>query len=192
MVANDTYREACVDTSSPQARCEPSHPDYVGNDADGWAVMNPDATWAGTVFSTGTPSDPDHRGTADPQGCVFDAGANLIGNDVGGGSVGTASGNVVLFFASSLYTQHCFLATDLAQPGMPVIDNGVVYVPQSGGGVITKFSGPFPTDPSHCVPTTLPDGDTVHVPDAAHTPTRETFIVLAAFTPSRWCAGRTR
>lgn len=180
VAADDTYREACVDVGTPQARCDPSDPNYVGNDADGWGVFNSDATWAGTVISTGTPSDPDHRGTSDPQGCVFDAAANLIGNNVGSGQAGVNDGDLIIFFAGSDYTQHCFLATSLGSPGMPVMNDGVIYVPQSGGGVITKFSAPFPTSPSHCQ---LDPGLGVPVPDTTHTPTQETFVVPGELTP---------
>lgn len=185
VVADDTYREACVDDH--QSRCgitDENDPSFVGNDPDGWGIFNPDATWAKRVITTGTAANHDARGTADPQGCAFDDHANLIGNDVGSGNPGEAHGNIIMFFSDGGYTEHCFLATDLAQPGQLVIENGVVYVPLSGGGMILKLKPPFPQSADDCAPTPHPDGDTVPMPDAAHTPTVDRLVVPGAFTPT--------
>lgn len=185
IAADDTYREACVDAH--QARCgitNPNDPGFVGTDPDGWGVFNPDATWAKKVITTGTADNHDARGTADPQGCAFDEHANLIGNDVGGGNPGEFNGNIVMFFADGGYTEHCFLQTDLGQPGQLVIEDGTVYIPLSGGGMILKLAPPFPQTAADCVPVQQADGDTVLMPDAAPTPTVERFVVPGAFTPS--------
>jgi hypothetical protein len=185
VVADDTYREACVDDN--QSRCgvtDQNDPLYVGTDPDGWGVFNPDATWARKVITTGTTTNHDARGTADPQGCAFDESANLIGNDVGSGNAGEAAGNIVLFFADSGYTAHCFLGTNLAQPGQLAIDNGVVYVPLSGGGMILKLSPPFPRTASDCVGKRQPQGDVVPVPKPAYTPELERLVIPGAFTPT--------
>ena len=185
VVADDTYREACVDQH--QARCgitDENDPGFVGKDPDGWGVMNPDATWAKRVITTGTADNHDFRGTSDPQGCAFDEHANLIGNDVGGGSPGQANGNVIMFFANSGYTEHCFLQTDISQPGQLVIENGVVYVPLSGGGMVLKLKPPFPASAADCVPKQQAGGDTVLVPDAAHTPKVDRLVIPGAFTPT--------
>ncbi|MGH7820530.1 MAG: hypothetical protein ACREQ9_12215, partial [Candidatus Binatia bacterium] len=183
VVADDTYREACVEVFDPQDRCaitDAGDPAYVGTDADGWGVFEQDASWSQVVIAVDdgwscTPptsvtscdaNDPTCRcdangcvkrghciqppGTGDPQGCAFDSNANLIGNDVGSGEAGVNDGVVVMFFASTNYTEHCFLATGLGAPGMPVMDGETLYVPQSGGGAIVKISGPFPQSPSDC------------------------------------------
>jgi hypothetical protein len=183
--ADDTYREACVDQH--QSRCaitDENDPGFVGTDPDGWGVFNPDASWAKRVITTGTAANHDFRGTADPQGCAFDEHANLIGNDVGSGNPGEAHGNIVMFFAGSGYTEHCFLVTDLAQPGQLVMENGVLYVPLSGGGMVLKLKPPFPESVADCVATQQADGDTVLVPDAAHTPKVDRLVIPGAFTPT--------
>jgi len=48
VMADDTYREACIDRSPPQARCSVTARGsrfYVGTDPDGWAVFRRNGLW---------------------------------------------------------------------------------------------------------------------------------------------------
>jgi hypothetical protein len=137
VIADDTYREACVETGHRQARCDltdPTDPAYVGKDADGWGIFNADGTWSGRVLHVGGFSCDEAAktcvqpiGTVDPQGCAFDGAGNLFGTDVNQGAIGVASGALVVFFndsnAKKAYTDYCFVAKGLGAPGMPVVDD---------------------------------------------------------------------
>jgi hypothetical protein len=57
-------------------------------------------------------------------------------------------------------------------------------VPLSGGGMILKYTPPFPKTAKDCVPKVQPEGDTVMVPDTAHTPGVTRLVIPGAFTPS--------
>src|SRR6185436_15428263 len=55
VMADDTYREACIDVSTPQARCAVTRkrsPFYVGKDADGWAILRRSGKWTRRVIQT--------------------------------------------------------------------------------------------------------------------------------------------
>src|SRR5215467_10001550 len=48
ILADDTYREACLDRTPPQARCRVKRKRskwFVGKDPDGWAVFRANGTW---------------------------------------------------------------------------------------------------------------------------------------------------
>src|SRR3989475_11555839 len=48
LIADDTYREACLDPKTPQARCKIRKKNskwYVGRDPDGWAVFHKKGKW---------------------------------------------------------------------------------------------------------------------------------------------------
>ena len=158
VIADDTYREACLDRPSPQARCSVTNRrdrDYVGKDPDGWGVFRRNGRWAKwQIHAEHDFSLPDEsQGTIDPQGCLFDAQGNLWGNDVGHGAVGSNDGSLIVFFPGpkKRYDTYCFLDRALAAPGMPVADAfGNVYVPEPGGGRVTRFSPPFPSSAADC------------------------------------------
>jgi hypothetical protein len=157
LLADDTYREACVDRHPPQARCaitNPRNPQYVGKDVDGWAVFGRGGKWTGLVIHTdGVPGENETPGNIDPQGCLFDAAGNFFGTDVGHGGFGEADGSLVVFFPGprDRYDSYCFLDKHLASPGMPVMDAaGNVYVPEPAAFHVTRFGPPFPTGAADC------------------------------------------
>ena len=157
VAADDTYREACLDRRTPQARCSITNPrdrQYVGKDPDGWGVFRRSGRWAKwQIHAEWNFSDPEPIGNLDPQGCLFDAHANLWGNDVGHGGFGDNDGALIVFFpgANRRYESYCFLDKSLAAPGMPAADAlGNIYVPEPAGGHITKFAPPFPSSAADC------------------------------------------
>ncbi len=157
VLADDTYREACLDSHPPQARCavtDPSSPFFVGKDPDGWAVFDRHAVW--TRQHIHTPWDfsgPQPQGNKDPQGCVFDRKGRMFGNDVGSEQLGLNDGSLIVFFPGrdGRYTTFCFLDKGLADPGMPAMDRqGNIYVPEPEATKVTKFSPPFPASAADC------------------------------------------
>lgn len=157
VIADDTYREACVDRHPPQARCSVTRrrsPLYVGKDPDGWAVFRRDGTW--TRHHIHTPwdfSEPQPQGNIDPQGCAFDTRGNLWVNDVGHGAGRTPDGSLIVFFPGRKrrYDTYCFLDKGLRAPGMPVINAaGDIFVAETAGGDVLRFSPPFPRRASDC------------------------------------------
>ena len=188
VAADDTYREACVDIDEPQARCaitDPEDPAFVGNDPDGWGILNADGSWAKRVLATTTPDAPDARGTSDPQGCAFDEAGNLYGNDVGGADPTAGNGNLIVFFADDDYSSHCFLATGLSQPSFPVFIDGELWVAQTGGAQITKLGAPFPQTADDCE--LVPDGSSgrmIPVPKAGKRPTQTALLTPPDLTPA--------
>ncbi|TMB49082.1 MAG: hypothetical protein E6J56_23915 [Deltaproteobacteria bacterium] len=170
VVADDTYREACLDRNPPQARCSVTSRGsrfYTGKDADGWAVFKRNGKWAKRHIHTGWPgfettpqgTDPGQppQGNADPQGCVFDAQGNMYGNDVGSGDPSDTNpahhGTLTVFFRGpqARYDSYCFLDKNLAQAGMPAMDDaGNIYVPETGAAKVWKYSPPFPTSAADC------------------------------------------
>src|SRR3989454_7788674 len=91
VVADDTYREACLDRNPPQARCSITARGsrlYVGRDPDGWGVFASDGTWTRQHIHTpwNYPAEPQPQGTIDPQGCLFDRRGNPFRDDVGRGA----------------------------------------------------------------------------------------------------------
>ena len=76
VLADDTYREACLDSHPPQARCsvtDPASPFFVGKDPDGWAIFERSGKRTGEHIHTPWDfSGPQPQGNKDPQGCVFD------------------------------------------------------------------------------------------------------------------------
>ena len=156
VLADDTYREACLDSHPPQARCsvtDPGSPFFVGKDPDGWAIFERSGKW--TEQHIHTPWDfsgPQPQGNKDPQGCVFDKKARMYGNDVGSEN-GVSDGSLIVFFPGKdrRYTTFCFLDKGLADPGMPAMDDkGNLYVPEPAAAKLTKFSPPFPSSAADC------------------------------------------
>ena len=157
VIADDTYREACLDSHPPQARCsvtDPKSPFFVGMDPDGWAIFDRSGKW--TQEHIHTPwnfSGPQPQGNMDPQGCVFDKKGRMFGNDVGTGAEGANNGSLIVFFPGKdrRYTTFCFLDKGLADPGMPAMDDkGNIYVPEPAAAKLTKFSPPFPSSAADC------------------------------------------
>jgi hypothetical protein len=161
IVADDEYREACLDPDPPQARCsvtKPRSPFYVGKSLDGWAVFGPNGRWTRQHINVqGEPAvdqNNDPQGAKDPQGCAFLPDGRLIVTDVGSEIVGKNDGALIVFFPGTPhddYTSYCFLDKKLADPGMPVLDDaGNIYVPEPQGARVTKFTPPYPSSPADC------------------------------------------
>jgi hypothetical protein len=171
VMADDTYRESCLDTATPQARCTVTHRSnkfFVGKDADGWAVMKHNGKWSKHHIHTAWPAiataplgmgapQPEPQGNIDPQGCFFDAQGNLWGNDVGSGDPTdtdpTHRGSLLVFFPGPLkkYDTYCFLEKDFHQAGMPAMDEaGNIYMAETGLARMWKFSPPFPSSEADC------------------------------------------
>jgi hypothetical protein len=157
VVADDAYRESCLDVHPPQARCavtDPTSPFFLGMDPDGWAIMDRHGAW--TQEHIHTPwdfSQPQPQGNKDPQGCVFDRFGRMFGTDVGSEQTGLNDGSLMVFFPGPDrdYKTFCFLDKGLADPGMLAMDHkGNIYVPEPQGGKITRFSPPYPTSPADC------------------------------------------
>ena len=157
VIADDTYREACVDENPPQARCrvrQRRSPFFVGKDVDGWGVFRSDGTWTRQHLHVARKFvEPLPQGAIDPQGCLFDDRGRLWTNDVGHGSFTATDGSLIVFFPgpNHRYSKFCFVDKALSTPGMPVMDEaGNVYVPEPARGKITKFAPPFPASPRDC------------------------------------------
>jgi len=160
VIADDTYREACLDRSQPQARCSVTKrrsPHYVGKDPDGWGVFKKNGKWAKRVIHVdveGEFSDDNQPpGTIDPQGCAFDEQGNLLATDVGHGDASSPDGAFLVFFPGKKkrYDTYCFLDKALGAPGMPIRDDdGNFYVPEPAALKVTKFSPPFPSSAADC------------------------------------------
>lgn len=181
VMADDAYRESCLDRSPPQARCSITDKHsrlYLGKDPDGWAVFKANGRWAKRHIHTAWDfSAPQPQGNIDPQGCLFDARGNLWGNDVGHGGFGDNDGSLLVFFPGKKkrYDTYCFLDKALAAPGMPVQDAaGNIYVPEPAALKITKFSPPFPTSAADCA-------NPAHL--VTTPPTKTTFAVGGISTP---------
>jgi hypothetical protein len=161
IVADDEYREACLDPKPPQARCgvtDPKSRFYVGKSLDGWAVFAPNGRWTRQHINVqGEPAvdqNNDPQGAKDPQGCAFLPDGRLLATDVGSEIVGVNDGALMVFFPGgphSGYESYCFLDKTLADPGMPVLDDaGNLYVPEPQAARVTKFSPPYPSSPADC------------------------------------------
>jgi hypothetical protein len=161
IVADDEYREACLDSHPPQARCSVTDPRsrfYVGKSLDGWAVFDSNGRWTRQHINVkGEPAvnqNDDPQGAKDPQGCAFLPDGRLIATDVGSEIIGVNDGALMVFFPGGShggYDSYCFLDKALADPGMPVLDDaGNVYVPEPQGVRVTKFSPPFPSSAADC------------------------------------------
>ena len=157
VIADDTYREACLDRHVPQARCSVTRRSsrlYVGKDPDGWGVFRHSGRWTRRqIHADWDLVEPQPQGVIDPQGCAFDTKGNFFGVDVGHGSVVTADGSLMMFFPGKKkkYDTYCFLDKALGAPSMPVFDDaGNLYVPETSRFRVVKFSPPFPTSAADC------------------------------------------
>jgi hypothetical protein len=158
VIADDTYRESCVDRQTPQARCAVTNKRskwYVGKDADGWGVFRKNGRWTGRVIQVdgAPPGGQEVQGAIDPQGCAFDANGNLWLTDVGHGNPGSSDGSLLVFFPGkrNRYDTYCFVDKTLGAPGMPAMDDaGNLYVPEPAALKVTKFAPPFPSSAADC------------------------------------------
>ena len=161
VVADDEYREACLDPKPPQARCSvtnPTSPFFVGKSIDGWAVFDSSGRWTRQHIQVqGEPAvdqNDDPQGAKDPQGCAFLPDGRLLATDVGSEITGVNDGALMVFFPDGPdggYGSYCFLDKSLADPGMPALDDaGNIYVPEPQGLRVTKFSPPYPSSPADC------------------------------------------
>jgi len=170
VMADDTYREACLDTNNPEARCSVGRANrfFIGKDPDGWGIMKRNGKWARKHIHTAWPAiataplgmgapQPEPQGNIDPQGCFFDAQGNMWGNDVGHGDPTDMDpshlGSLLVFFPGpkKQYDTYCFLEKDFHQAGMPAMDEaGNIYLPETGLARIWKISPPFPTSEADC------------------------------------------
>ena len=161
VVANDVYREACLDPKPPQARCSvtsPTSPFFVGKTVDGWSVFDLNGRWTRQeIHVQGEPQtdqNNDPQGAKDPQGCAFLPDGRLLTTDVGSEINGINDGALMIFFPSGPnggYTSYCFLDKGLADPGMPTLDDaGNIYVPEPQALRVTKFTPPYPSSTADC------------------------------------------
>src|SRR6184192_1876220 len=195
VVADDTYRESCLDRNPPQARCSVTRRGsrfFVGKDPDGWAVFRRNGKWAKRHIHTpwpgfaetpqGTPPPDPPQGNRDPQGCAFDPRGNMFATDVGSGDPTDPNPNhrgaLLVFFPGPRhrYDTFCFLDKNLAQAGMPAMDEtGNLYVPETGLARMWKYSPPFPSSAADCA-------NADHL--VATPPTKALFPTPGAVTPS--------
>ena len=100
---------------------------------------------------------------AEPHGCAFAPDGTLFTSDVGFQGFGPANGQLIEWFApydvfpgppgaypntNDISTNACKLATDLGTAGAVLADaQGRIYVAESSGLRIDRFSPPFPTGP---------------------------------------------
>ena len=127
------------------------------NPPAGWGVFDADGTQVGKLTASY------FVGGAEPHGCAFAPNGNLFTTEVGFQGFGTANGQLIMWFPPfdrfpgppgaypntlDRSTNFCKLATDLGTAGSVQIDDeGNVFVSQSAGLKVEKFSPPFPTGP---------------------------------------------
>jgi len=162
VVADDVYREACLDPRRPpQARCSVTNPAsrfFVGKYLDGWSVFDLSGRWTRQQIRVqGEPQqdqNDDPQGAKDPQGCAFLPDGRLLTTDVGSEIIGVDDGALMVFFPGGSqggYQSYCFLDKGLSSPGMPAVDDaGNIYVPEPQSLRVTKFSPPYPSSPADC------------------------------------------
>lgn len=122
----------------------------------GWGVFSADGIQEGKLTATYQTAN------AEPFGCVFDKDARLFTTDVGSQAIGSANGQLILWFPpydvfpgepapypnNSTSDNFCKIAVDIGTAGQPLIDHkGRIYVTSSGGLTVYRFSPPFPTGP---------------------------------------------
>jgi outer membrane protein assembly factor BamB len=123
----------------------------------GWGVFDADGTQVGKLTATYQTAGPE------PFGCAFAPDGTLFTTDVGSQGFGTANGQLVQWFppydafpgppgaypgTDDVSTSFCKLATDLGTAGAVAVDDrNRVYVAESSGLRVVRFSPPFPTGP---------------------------------------------
>lgn len=90
----------------------------------------------------------------EPYGCAFDAEGRLFTVEIGDKGFGNANGQLIVWFPPERGfgngpARSCKLAVDLGTPGGVAVDEaGRVYVAESSGLEILRFSPPLPTAPT--------------------------------------------
>ena len=123
----------------------------------GWGVFDATGTQVGKLTATY------HTAGPEPHGCAFAPDGSLFTSEVGFQGFGTANGQLIQWFppydrfpgpagaypgTDEASTTFCKLAIDLGTAGGVAVDRqGRVYVAQSSGLRIDRFSPPFPTGP---------------------------------------------
>jgi len=110
----------------------------------GWGLFEADGTQVGKLTATY------FVGGAEPFGCAVDAAGQLFTTEVGSQASGPFNGQLILWFPpyDAASPRFCKLAVDIGTAGTLAIDAaGRVYVASARGGVIHRFSPPFPTGP---------------------------------------------
>ncbi|GAB5452423.1 MAG: hypothetical protein Hals2KO_27510 [Halioglobus sp.] len=108
------------------------------NPPAGWGIFAADGTQLDKLTATYFVSG------AEPFGCEFGPDGTLFTSEVGFQGFGTANGQLIMWFPE--LDSFCKLATDLGTAGAVAVDDaGRVYVTQSAGLTIERFSPPFPT-----------------------------------------------
>ncbi len=110
------------------------------NPPAGWGVFSADGTQVDKLTATYFTTNPE------PHGCEFAPDGTLFTSEVGSQAFGTNDGQLIMWFEG--LDSFCKLATDLGTAGGVAVDAaGRVYVAQSSGLTIERFSPPFPTSP---------------------------------------------
>src|SRR5213080_3899140 len=150
---------------------DPPNPDILGTPWPGFAET-----------PQGTPPPDPPQGNRDPQGCAFDPRGNMFATDVGSGDPTDPNPNhrgaLLVFFPGPRhrYETFCFLDKNLAQAGMPAMDEtGNLYVPETGLARMWKYSPPFPSSAADCA-------NADHL--VTTPPTKALFPTPGAVTPS--------
>jgi len=123
----------------------------------GWGVFDDRGRQIGKLAATYSVAG------AEPFGCEFAPDGTLFTSQVGFQGFGTANGELMMWFppyeqfpgppgaypdTGATSTSYCKLATDLGTAGAVAVDpQGRIYVAQSSGLKIERFSPPFPTGP---------------------------------------------
>jgi outer membrane protein assembly factor BamB len=125
----------------------------------GWGVFDASGTQIGKLTASYLVAQ------AEPFGCAFAPNGTLFTTEVGAQGFGAANGQLILWFPDPVKsfatfpgppgaypntnersTSFCKLAIDLATAGAVAVDGlGRVYVAESSGSRVTRFSPPFPT-----------------------------------------------
>ncbi len=123
----------------------------------GWGVFAADGEQVGKLTASYLVAG------AEPHGCAFTPDGTLFTSEVGFQGFGTSNGQLIQWFSpyeqfpglpgeypvtDSRSTNFCKLAIDLGTAGSVAVDpQGRVYVSQSAGLRVDRFSPPFPTGP---------------------------------------------
>lgn len=115
----------------------------------GWGLFDRQGRQQGKLVATSFASE-----YPEPYGCAFDGQGRLFTTEMGDKGFGHANGQLILWFPPEGgfgrgEASYCKLAVDLRTPGGVAVDGlGRVYVAESSGLEIQRFSPPFPTSAS--------------------------------------------
>ncbi len=152
----------------------------------GWGIFSPDGTMVQKIEEPVTPGEADQP---EPFGCGFDSEERLFVTDVGSGSFEAAEGKLIVFFPPA-YDTFCVLETELRVAGTVAIDaSGSVYVPETAGGQVQRWAGPFPTSDTECedvqpVRTTFIDVPEIRTPFSLTAAPNGNWYLSSVFLPT--------